>query len=336
MGRIGLGFHAPAVLQQPGFRLSAIVDPVESRRTEAAQLWNIPTYPDIKRLLESEKVDLIVIASPTPFHAEQTTTALAAGAHVVCDKPAATSLPEFDAMCSAATAARRHLIIYQPARLEPEIRTLKTILQRGVLGRIHTISRHRGHFCRRNDWQSLQANGGGMLNNFGAHAIDEILWLLDSPEIASVYCVSDRINSAGDADDHTQVRLRSATGLTINLTFSQAIAMTPFPWQVHGSCGSALWNPADQTWHLRYFDESSTPRPSLQTDFAAPNRSYQNEVIHWQESKLPASGAAVDFYAAVHATLAQSEAPPVTLDESRSLLELIERCRKSANRGTPC
>ena len=175
-----------------------------------------------------------------------------------------------------------------------------------------------------------------MLNNYGSHAIDEILWLLDSPEITSVYCVTDRINSAGDADDHTQALLRTTTGLTINLTISQAVAMTPFPWQVHGSGGSALWHAADQSWHLKYFDETATPRPALQTDFAAPNRAYQNEVINWQESKLPASGSAVDFYAAVHATLSHNEAPPVTLDESRSLLALIERCRKSADSGTPC
>jgi len=318
----------------PSFELVAVVDPMTDRTTEATQLWGAAGYSDLGDLLSEVSLDLVVICSPSPFHRDQVIQCAKANVHVVCDKPAASSVAELDGMIAAMAAAQRKLIVYQPARLCPEIRELKSILDRGVLGRVHTITRHRGNFARRNDWQSLQAYGGGMLNNYGSHALDEILWLLNSPSFESVYCLSARINTVGDADDHTKALLRTAQGVMIDLTFSQANATVTHPWQVHGATGSAIWDENEQVWRLKYFNGKSNPPPALQTGLAASNRAYQTEKLPWQEEILtpPASDPA-EFYQAVHHTLLEGAVPPVTVQESRALLVLIERCRTSAETG---
>ena len=334
LGRIGFGYHAPAIVDAPGFEFTAVVDPLESRGAEATAKWGVPSFVQLDDLFAQCAIDLVVIASPTPFHCPQTLACFAAGTHVVCDKPATSSVANFDQMVAAATLARRHLIIYQPARFEPEILTLKDILRRGVLGRVHTVTRHRGNFNRRNDWQARQSQSGGMLNNYGSHGIDEILWLLDSPEIQSVYCRTDIVHGVGDADDHTHVLLRSTTRVSINITCSQAKALVPHPWQVHGSNGSAIWHEAEQEWRMRYFDPATHPTPTLQTGFAATDRAYQTETINWVEEIVPtAQTDRTDFYTAVQNSLVRGIATPVTLTESRSLLEVIERCRHSAASG---
>ena len=336
LGRIGFNFHAPAIVETSGITLAAVVDPLAERRVEAQHHWHVPAYPDLEALFSSEEIDLVVIASPTPFHAAQTIQSLQAGAHVVCDKPAAPSVADLDSMIAATKVSERKLIIYQPARLRPEIRSLKAILDRGVLGDLHTITRHRGTFSRRNDWQSLQAQGGGMLNNYGAHALDEILWLLDSPNFESIYCLSANINSAGDADDHTKAMLRTDRGVLIDLTFSQANASVPHPWQVHGSSGSAIWDESTKKWHLRYFDRKSNPPPALQGGLAASNRAYQTETLPWQEETVSvADDNPAEFYQAVRHTLVDGHLPPVSVEEGRALLVLIERCRRSAESGQP-
>ncbi len=334
LGRIGFGYHAPAIQHAPGFELTAVVDPVESRGAEATAKWGVPSFGQLADLFAQCTIDLVVIASPTPFHCPQTLACFAAGTHVVCDKPATSSVANFDQMVAAATSARRHLIIYQPARFEPEIVTLKSILHRGVLGRVHTVTRHRGNFNRRSDWQARQTQGGGMLNNYGSHGIDEIVWLLDSPKIQSVFCRTDIVHRIGDADDHTHVLLRSTTGISIDLTCSQAKALVPHPWQVHGSTGSAIWHEADQTWRLRYFDPAAHPSPTLQTGLAATDRAYQTESIHWVDEIVPATRSeCAGFYTAVRDSLVRGSAPPITLEDSRTLLEVIERCRQSAASG---
>ena len=334
LGRIGFGYHVPAIQHTPGFELIAVVDPIESRGAEATAKWGVPSFVQLADLLAQRTLDLVVIASPTLLHCPQSLSCFAAGTHVVCDKPATSSVDNFDQMVAAATSAQRHLIIYQPARFEPEILTLKSILHRGVLGRLHTVTRHRGNFNRRNDWQARQSQGGGMLNNYGSHGIDEILWLLDSPEIQSVYCRSDIVHGIGDADDHTHVLMRSTTGVSIDLTCSQAKALVPHPWQVHGSTGSAIWNEAERTWRLRYLDPAAHPKPTLQTGLAAANRAYQTESINWVEETVSAAPTERDdFYSAVRESLGRGSAPPISLQDSRTLLELIERCRQSTVSG---
>jgi len=336
LGRIGFSFHAPVLAAHAGFELAATVDPEPTRRTEAREAWQVNAFPDLTTLLENDAPDLVVIASPTPFHRDQAVQALRAGCHVVCDKPVATSLVDFDVMAAAAKESGRHLIAYQPARFHPSISALKSILRRGTIGKVHTLVRNRCNFSRRNDWQALIRHGGGMLNNYGSHCLDEILSLLGTPDFVSVHCITRRLASLGDADDHVKAVLHTTDGVLIDLTISQANPIEDVSWQVHGPYGSAVWHETERYWQVRSFDPIKHPPPKLQSGLAAGDRSYQTESLTWNEIRIAAADfPPIDYYGAVHAALTTTAAPPVNVAESRKLLELIARCRASADAGHP-
>jgi len=70
LGRIGLQFHIPNILEHDSFELAAIVDPLPERLLEGMEKFSVKGYSDYSELLDKEELDLIVIASPTPFHTE--------------------------------------------------------------------------------------------------------------------------------------------------------------------------------------------------------------------------------------------------------------------------
>lgn len=330
LGRIGFGFHAPAVLAHAGFMLAAVVDPVAERRAEATAKWGVPAYADVPEMLAAEKPDLVVVASPTRFHAEHVAAALAAGAHVLCDKPVATDVAEFDRMTAGASALRRFLA-YQPYRVNAQVRSLKALLERGLLGPIHEIRRSRENFVRRADWQAFARHGGGLLNNYASHHLDEFLALLPGVRIDKVFCHTHRAVSLGDAEDVVKIVLVTGEGVALHLDTSQASAFSGPAWLVHGALGSARWDEDGQCWIVRHYDPAEAPDREASGELAAVGRSYGGEALPWRETRVTASDhPAVDYYEAAHAHFTREAPPPVSVAESRALLALVERCRRGA------
>lgn len=331
LGRIGFGYHCPEIARSPNFELVGVVDPLPERRSEAEALWRTRSADSLAPLLREVRPDLVVIASPTSLHAEHALAAFAHGAHVFCDKPVARSVAEFDPMLAAARAAGRSLVAYQKRRFLPEIRALGDLLARGVLGPVHLIRRHHSGYARRADWQAFRAHGGGLLNNFGSHCLDELLWLLGDDPVRDVHCRVRRIATAGDADDFVKCLLVTARGVLVDLEISQATALAGPPWEVLGAHGAARWDEEKQLWHVRHYLPAEAPPLAAQPGLAAAGRLYATEPLPWREFSVPGpADNPHDYYAALWRHLALGEPPPVTADDSRRLLELLERCHASA------
>jgi predicted dehydrogenase len=330
LGRIGYGYHCPEVATAKGFELVAVSDPLPERLAEAKTRWGVRDFPDVAAMLAEVRPDLVVIASPTRFHRAHAEAALAAGAHVFCDKPVVETVAEFDRIVAAARGADRRFVAYQPRRFAPEVGALREILRSGVLGRIHLVKRARSNFERRQDWQALRANGGGMLNNYGSHCLDELLSVFGESPIARVFCETRCAVTAGDAEDVVKALLTRADGLLLDLEISQASALPGPEWEISGANGAARWEGPERGWHLRRFDAASAPRPTAQQHLAAEGRRYQAETLSWLDETIAVRETAFDYYQALRQHLVAGAPAPVTPEETRALLTLIERCRRSA------
>ena len=90
--------HAGVYAALPYTDLTAIVDPSEERRAEAAQRFAVATYPDVTSLLAAQTLDAASVAAPTSHHCRVTEQLLGAGVHVMVEKPVASSVPEAERM----------------------------------------------------------------------------------------------------------------------------------------------------------------------------------------------------------------------------------------------
>ncbi|WP_419645091.1 Gfo/Idh/MocA family protein [Victivallis vadensis] len=329
LGRIAWDFHLPQLCRHAGFEPVAVVDPCRERLAEAASRFGVGgLYTDFKTMLDEQRPDLVVIASPTLFHAEQAIAAMQADCDVFCDKPLSVTLTEAEAMLQAARRTGRRLMTYQPHRLNGEARTVRAILDSGRLGRLYLIERHVSNYCRRNDWQAFYRNGGGMLLNYGAHYIDQFLYLTGG-KVRRARCELRRIASLGDADDVVHALITTTAGVLLDLDINQAVALPLPEWRICGERGSALYQ--DGEWRLRYFAAGALPERKADTGLAAAGRRYPSEPIAWRQETLPESPADPDaYYRCCYEHYALGRPPFVTGDELLELMRTLDECRRSA------
>jgi scyllo-inositol 2-dehydrogenase (NADP+) len=336
-GRIGWMFHIPQVFQHDGFDLVAVVDPLQERLDEAEAKFGVKGYLDCNRLLDSEKLDLVVVASPTQFHAEQTILAFQHGCDVFCDKPMALSLAQVDRMIDAMQAYGRKLMVYQPHRARVDMVALREILRQGLIGPLYMIKCTRTDYARRNDWQALRQYGGGMLNNYGAHQIDKLLYLSGS-RAKRLFCTLRVVASLGDADDVVKAVIETESGVILDLDINMASAQPMPEWHILGKYGSILFDAKQQAWQVRYVRPEELEHVELVQELAAPGRRYgSGETIPWREKTFPlAEFQPIDYYQECYAYFALDGEPFVPIAETRELMRVLDACRENAGDVGAC
>ena len=118
LGEAGAGIHLPSLrgLEQVELVGGADVDP---ERRQAAARWRVPLFADPAQLLADTKPDLVIIASPPRLHAAHCLAALEAGAHVLCEKPFATSVREAEGVLARAGVLGRQVAVNHEFRAMP-------------------------------------------------------------------------------------------------------------------------------------------------------------------------------------------------------------------------
>ncbi len=332
LGRIAWSFHLPQIAENPGFRLIAAADPDVARLNEAKKTFGVPMLFEDFRDLPFDRLDLAVIASPTFLHREQSIFCMEHGVDVFCDKPAAPSLADALKMHHAALKCGRRLSVYQPYRLCFDTLTAESILESGKLGTVYSIRRECSGFVRRNDWQSLKSRGGGMLLNYGAHYIDQMLYLMHDV-CADAVCRSRRILSLGDAEDVVSVLLTGKSGCLYQMNINQASCGELPALTLFGNLGTA-WMRPDRTWQVCRCLRESMPPVRLNALPAAPGRAYPSENIPWIRETVPEVPEDLSaYYRRCCDYYALGKPPVADFADTLEVMRTIELCRESENMG---
>ncbi|MBM9507245.1 Gfo/Idh/MocA family protein [Actinacidiphila acididurans] len=176
--------------------LTAVCGRDEERVSRAARTYGWSSYEtDWRALVERDDIDVVDICTPGDSHAEIALAALAAGKHVLCEKPLANSVVQAEAMTEAAERARaagvRSMVAFNYRRV-PALALARALIEEGRLGRIHQV---RAQYLQ--DWLvdpqfplawrlRKDKAGSGALGDLGAHSID-----------AAQYLTGQRVTSVG-------------------------------------------------------------------------------------------------------------------------------------------
>lgn len=125
LGNAGFTLHLPALAGIPGVETVGGVDPDPARRERAAARYRIPVFADFDALLAAAKPEVVVVGTPPDSHAGYCLRALAAGAHVICEKPFVSSLAEAAAVFEAARRAGRRVALNHEFREMPIFRAVR-------------------------------------------------------------------------------------------------------------------------------------------------------------------------------------------------------------------
>ncbi len=332
LGRSGWNLHADALSRLPEhYQVAAAMDLSEPRRAEAEARFACDTFATFAALATAD-VDLIVVATPSPFHTEHAVAALGAGKHVLVEKPLARSVAEVDTMIAAAKAADKVLTVGQNYRYHNDFRAVGEVMASGKLGKIVQIRVAIHQFSRRWDWQTLRKNNGGIMNNHGAHILD---WLLlhvqdDDPE---VFChLVDTPLYAGDADSHAKILIRPKDGPLLDIELTHCNAYPQPNYTVMGTRGSLSGTKELLRW--KYFVPENEGVLELDTAPTA-DRSYNREALTFTEESREITEKFnddwVQLYQDLYGTLRENKPLTITPESVRRQIRIFDRCRVSAS-----
>ncbi|MEL7473655.1 MAG: Gfo/Idh/MocA family oxidoreductase, partial [Planctomycetota bacterium] len=114
LGRSGWRIHAHTLREMSRlFRVAAVMDVEAERAKEVGAELGCPSVTTYEALIATPGVDVVVVASPSHLHTQHTLDAIAAGHHVVCEKPFALDADSAARMIAAAEAAGRVIAPFQ-------------------------------------------------------------------------------------------------------------------------------------------------------------------------------------------------------------------------------
>ena len=277
LGRAGYGMQCQDFLARPDkYVVVAGCDIVASQRKRFAEKFpGARVYAKSADLAADPDVDLVTVATRTPTHVAIAIEALRAGKYVMCEKPIAVSYKEAKKLQAADRKYPGHLFIRQNRRYEACFNDVRDIIRSGILGDIYEIRLCRHQYARRDDWQTVIAEGGGQLLNWGPHIVDHALQFLESP-VATVRSDLRRIAAVGDAEDHVHLSLVGRNGRIVDVEISGGVALPEPVYWVAGTKG-ALVSRDEKTIRLRYLDPAVKPPRrrvtlGLMENFGSPDK----------------------------------------------------------------
>jgi predicted dehydrogenase len=187
-------FHIRNYAQLDCAELVAVADPDPEARGRALAGSQALEFSDWRDLIEdAEELDAISIACPSEHHAEVAIEALAAGLHVLVEKPIATTLPDALRMRGAAIEADRKLMVGHVERFNPAVAKLRDLVADGRLGTVY-----RAHTTRVGPLPT-RIQDTGVAIDLATHDLDVMQYVLDT-SIHEIYADGGRFQHNSQED----------------------------------------------------------------------------------------------------------------------------------------
>ena len=177
--------HAEMITRHPYAELSALIDVKNKGALSIEKFDNIPFFNTLSDFLSSkycDETDVINIASPNGFHAEQALMALEAKKHIVVEKPIALSKSDAEKVIYKALQVHRQVFAVMQNRYSPPSVWIKELVESGALGKIYMVQlncywNRDDRYYKIESWHGKQDLDGGTLFTQFSHFIDILYWL---------------------------------------------------------------------------------------------------------------------------------------------------------------
>lgn len=336
--------HVPA-LRAAGFDVVALVGRNAERTTTRARDLGVALgTTDLAEALDAlgDGPRAVTVSTPPDAHVEPVLAALAAGAHVICEKPFALDARDAELLTDAAQQAGTVALVGAEFRWTPTDALMARLIQGGELGTpgLATFVQHSAllgaglHPAFNDEWWLDSARGGGIINASAFHYVDRFTtWLGPVASVSASVQVIDE-DRPGHVEDTYTMLLHfesGATGLLQQCSFARGLPGRTC--RVVGSRGSA-WVDGDDVWLA---DDSPARRLPVPADLEAlPAPPAVDDPKHaFTSLELPPyTRLAERFRDLILGVPVAAGAPPSpTFTEALAVQRVIDAARRSASEG---
>lgn len=183
--------------------LTAVSDLDEELGKSVAKRFGCEYFKDFREM--KDKVDAVVIATPTRTHDKIAIEMLNAGKHVLVEKPLAIDVPSAEKIVEVAKAQGLLLAVGHIERHNPVVKFVKTAIEKGQFGKVYAM------YSKRISPFPARVNDVGVVNDIGVHEVDVQRYLANS-EVVGVSAFGGKMNG-GPHEDHANILLDFENGV---------------------------------------------------------------------------------------------------------------------------
>ena len=230
----------PGLVKDAGSTLCAVMDVSAEAAKAVGEEFGVPSFTDMGEMLRAVPCDAVYIATTVPFHKEQVQTALAAGCHVLVEKPITIGSKEGQELVDAFEKAGKQLTVGYMMKHHSLHRRMKAILRDGGIGQVNSVHMH--FSCWYPDiegaWRQQKAFGGGAVMDLGVHCLELMEWLLDDT-IVEVRSFCDTQTFRYEVEDSAVMIVRTQKGVlgTVRVHFNVPDAASLSVVDIYGTDG---------------------------------------------------------------------------------------------------
>ncbi len=325
-GLAGKVFHLPLLRHVKGLRVSHVL----SSKASSADLPGVQITADANRIFSDPEIDLAVVATPNQTHFNLARRALAAGKHVVVDKPFTTSVAEARELIALARQARRLLSVFHNRRWDSDFLTVKQLLRENKLGEVMHFESHFDRYRPQvqQRWREQPGPGSGVWFDLGSHLADQALQLFGPPE--AVYADMAAQRSGAKTTDYFHTVMRYGARRVVLHAGPLVAAETP-RFAVYGTKGSYTKFGLDpQEEALKRGETPGAPgwgEDSRDGELVLPESS---TVRACKVRTLP--GNYLAYYEGVRDAILNNAPNPVPAEEALQVMAMLELAEQSSQR----
>jgi UDP-N-acetyl-2-amino-2-deoxyglucuronate dehydrogenase len=214
--------------------LVAVCDVDREALSQAKAEHDVPGYDDLDEMLSNEKLDLVVLCTPSGLHPSQAILAARHGVNVVSEKPMATRYKDGLKMVQACDQARVRLFIVKQNRRNPTLQLLKRAVEEKRFGAIKMVNinvfwtRPQDYYDQGQGWRGTWEFDGGAFMNQASHYVDLMEWLIGPVDRLQAMLSTTRDIEAEDSGVLNIKWRNGALG-------SMAVTMLTYPNNLEGS-----------------------------------------------------------------------------------------------------
>jgi predicted dehydrogenase len=328
----GLGIEAT-----PGLTLRAACDLDQQRLQHAKQDFpDLKTHHSADALAQDPEVDLVVVATPPNTHANLALQMMAAGKHVVCEKPLALNRKETAAMVEMAETQQVHLSCHQNRRWDVDYLAIKQALAEGLIGEVFCLETFVGGFnhpC--GYWHSHDLISGGTAYDWGAHYLDWVVSLVGERTTAVICTRQNRVWHDVTNADQERIQIRFAGGQEAEFLHSDIAAVRKPKWYLLGSEGAIIGHWRDVSTYeidpVLYFHQHDIPATEMVPELTLHRRHHSGQIVA-QNLALPTREHYL-FHRNLADHLLTGEPIVAPLEDSVQVVAILEAAAKSAANG---
>ncbi|WP_035776768.1 Gfo/Idh/MocA family oxidoreductase [Arthrobacter sp. H5] len=344
--------HAEVLASLRGAEVVAVVDAVHGAAVAIADKlereWNRPrpaVFTTLKEALAAQDADLVAVCTPSGLHAPVAEEAIAAGKHVVIEKPLDVDLARARTIAAAADRAKDAglvVSVISQHRFDPSSLAVARAVQDGRFGRltsgVASVAWWRSQrYYDSGEWRGTwDLDGGGAVMNQGVHTVDLLIWFLGRPVEIHAHTAL-LAHERMEVEDTAVATIRFASGAlgVVHATTAAYPGLT-VRVQVHGSEGSAVIDNDE----LTYFHALDASRERSDMGLNLRGNQAQAELGD-AGANFPAQDPTVDSnghtrqYKDILEAIAEGRQPGVTVGDAVMALATVRALYISAALGAP-